>query len=329
MKFLLVVHRYPPFAGGSEVYVQAIADELLSRQHKVTVLAGEHKGDQNGVRVTNDANILLADWDLICIHGHGPAVQNFCLQVAKDVPSPILYMIILPSEHQSAIKALNDCNYLGWSTLQDLDHLQKYNVSNKAVRVRHGIKYNENIGKSGFKEKYNITAKRMFLSAGGYWHNKKMIELANLFVKANIPDTVLVTTGYDNRSNLMPVAVPDKVIPLMIENRNEVISAISEADCYIMHSNQEGFGLVLLESMLNRTPWIARNIAGASLLKDFGKTYNTDNELINLMQNFKKEDFNLEQAFKYVLENHMIHNTVDDIEAIARDSINKRSKHKR
>jgi glycosyltransferase involved in cell wall biosynthesis len=326
MKFLFVVHRAAPYNGGSEVYVQAMAEECKLRGHEVAILAGEQKGDYNGIRITNDAKILLLPWTLIIVHGFGPAVQNFVLQVVNDLPSPVLYMLILPSEHPASIKAMNECYALGWSTSDDFRHINNYNMIDKAVKVRHGIKYYNSIGKPGFKAKHNITSK-MFLSAGGYWHNKKMIELADVFVKANIP-AVLVTTGYDNRSNLMPEAIPDKIIPLLIDDKEEVLSAIAEADCYIMHSSQEGFGLVLLESMLNKTPWISRHIAGAVMLKEYGKTYVYDDELIHLLQHFSRHDFDLEAAELYVINNHLIKNTIDDIVAVAEDSINKRSKTK-
>ena len=231
MKFLFVVHRAAPYPGGSEVYVQAMAEEAKSRGHEVAILAGEHRGEYHGIRITNDANILLLNWSLIIVHGFGPAVQNFVLQVAKDLPSPILYMLILPSDHPASIKALNDCKYLGWSTQEDLNHISKNNVLDKAVQVRHGISKQNCLGESG----YGIT-QRMFLSCGGYWDNKLMKELADVFVQADIKDAVLVTTGYDNRSNLMPIAVPDKVIPLMIDDNKEVKNIIKSADCYLMHS---------------------------------------------------------------------------------------------
>jgi glycosyltransferase involved in cell wall biosynthesis len=313
-KLLFVVHRYYPFPGGSEYYVQAMAEEALARGHDVSVIAGEHQGDQNGVKVSNDANILLQQWDLIIVHGAGVAVQDFVLSNATQIPNPILYMIILPEEKPVHIKALQDCKYVGWSTHEDMEFINKYQANKKAVNVRHGIKHLESIGSPGFKQKYNIQGP-MFLSCGGYWPNKAMKELAFLFKKANLPDAVLVTTGYDNRNNLMPDPAPN-VIPLLIDNKAEVISAISEADCYLMHSHVEGFGLVLLESMLNETPWIARYGSGARLLEDFGRTYTTNDELVELLQNFNKLSWDTASAKTQVLENHLISNTVDDIERV-------------
>lgn len=324
MNLLFVVHRYG-WPGGSEYYTAAMAEESLRRGHNVAVFAGEHKGDQNGIRVTNDPNILLLKWDLIIVHGCDTNnAQDFVLQNAKNIPSSILYMIILPSNSQTALNALEHCLYLGWSTSDDINYLHEHNVGHKAVRVRHSINHNESLGKPGFKNNHNITSK-MFLSCGGYWQNKKMKELALLFLKADIPDTVLVTTGYDNRFNLMPNNVPDKIINLLIDDKSEVLSAISEADCYLMHSSQEGFGLVILESMLNKTPWIARHIAGPAMLKNFGKTYHTDDELILLLQNFNRDDFDLDSSHQYIIDNHLIANTINDIENVAAtDIINKR-----
>lgn len=311
---LYVVHRYYPFPGGSEYYVQSMAEESLRRGHKVAVLAGEHMGDQNGVIVTSDANILLASWDLIIVHGADVNVQNFVLSNIKQIPSPVLYIIMLPSGSAISLQAMNDCKYIAWCTHEDIEYIKKYGHEQKAVNVRVGIKRQNSIGTTGFKNKYNIQGP-MFLSCGGYWPNKAMKELANLFENANINDAVLVTTGYDNRNNLMPTA-SGKVLPLLIDDKAEVLSAIAEADCYVMHSWVEGFGLVLLESMLNDTPWIARRTAGARLLEKWGKTYTTDQELVNLLQTFNRQDFDLIGAKNFALENHLISNTIDDIEAV-------------
>lgn len=312
MRLLFCVHRYLPFSGGSEIFVGSMAEEAKSRGHTVAVLAGEHKGDYNGIRLSSNATILTEPWDLVIIHGGDVSVQNFVLQNAKHIHSPILYMLVLPSESPICLQALQDCKYLGCSTQQDWDHCKKHNVENKAVKIRHGITYNNCIGQKGFKLKNNIT-KRMFLSCGGYWPNKAMIELANVFEQANLENAVLITTGYDNRMNLMPQ--PSKnVVPLLIDNREEVLSAIHDADCLLMHSYQEGFGLVLLEASLNHTPWIARNIAGAKELKEYGQVYNTDEELISILQNFKPYDTT--ESFNHVMNNHLTKHTIDDIENI-------------
>lgn len=314
LNLLFVVHRAPPFPGGSEIYVGAMAKEAMRRGHNVAILAGEHKGRFENIPVTHDGNVLLQPWDLIIVHGADVNVQDYVLSNAKNIPSPILYLLVLPSNNPIPLRALQDCAYIGCSTTQDWEHCKANNVLHKAVQVSHGIEIDNCLGIKGFKEKHNIN-QRMFVSCGGYWPNKAMIELAGVFEGIELKDSILVTTGYDNRMDLMP-RKSDRVIPLLINDRQEVLSAIKDADCMIMHSYQEGFGLVLLESMLNRTPWIARDIAGANLLKQHGKTYTTDQELTDMLQNFDSLSFDLDSAYNHVLQNHLISNTITDIENI-------------
>jgi glycosyltransferase involved in cell wall biosynthesis len=312
-KLCFVVHRYAPYPGGSEYYVQQMAEECVKRNLEVSVLAGEHKGNLNGVQVSSDPNILL-DKDLVIVHGGDVNVQNFVLQNSTKINSNILYMIIKPSESQICLQALKDVKYIGCSSQEDWFHVEKWNVKNKAHKVIHGISAVDCIGKRDlFKQKYNIpVSKKMFLSCGGYWPNKKMIELAEAFTAANLENSVLVTTGYDNRFNIMPRS-SNNIIPLMIEDPADVKNAIADADCYIMNSTEEGFGLVILEAMLNKTPWIARNIAGAKLLAQFGQVYDTEKDLVPLLQNFSKDYDKIQSAYNYVKSNHLISNTIDDI----------------
>jgi glycosyltransferase involved in cell wall biosynthesis len=316
MKICFVVHRYAPFPGGSEYYVQQMAEECVQRHHDVTVIAGEHKGDLNGVRVTSEAH-YLQDQDLVVVHGGDVSVQNFVLSNAKNINSPMLYMIIKPSDSDVCVKALHDVAFVGCSAPEDWDHVKKHGVESKAHKVIHGISPVDCIGMMGrFKQKYGIPAdKKMFLSCGGYWPNKKMMELARAFEQADLKDAILVTTGYDNRFGIMPHA-SDKVFPLMVDDPKDVKDAIADADCYLMNSDAEGFGLVILESMINRTPWISRNIAGAKLLSGHGQVYNTEDELVELLRKFERNDDKVANAFEYVIKNHLIKNTVDDIEAL-------------
>jgi glycosyltransferase involved in cell wall biosynthesis len=312
-KICFVVHRYAPFPGGSEYYVQQMAEECVQRLHEVTVLAGEHKGDLNGVHVTNNADALL-NQDLIVVHGGDVSVQNFVLSNSHRIDSPVLYMIIKPSDSDVCVKALKNVKFIGCSAPEDWEHVKKYNVESKSHKVIHGISPTDCIGTEGrFKEKYNIPKdKRMFLSCGGYWPNKKMIELAEAFKKADLKDAVLVTTGYDNRFGIMPHA-SENVIPLMVEDPMDIKDAIADADCYLMNSDAEGFGLVILESMINKTPWIARNIAGAKLLARYGKVYDTEEQLTEILKSWQPDDFTTALAYKHVIQTHLIKNTVDDI----------------
>jgi glycosyltransferase involved in cell wall biosynthesis len=309
-----VVHRYPPYIGGSEYYSQQMAEECLSRGIETTVVTKEHAGDLNGVKITSDLR-ELQDKDLLVIHGGNPIFQGQVLQNLKDINSPSLYLLIEPSDSTEYIKAMDEVDFVGCSSPEDWEHVRRWKVEEKSHKVVHGISPKSSVGLVGvFKDKYGIPKnKRMFLSCGGYWPNKRMVELADAFKESGTPNAVLVTTGYDGR---FPECVPTKsnsVFPLMIEDPQDIKNAMADAECYILNSSQEGFGLVILESMINRTPWVARNIAGAKLLSDFGQVYESKEDLVKIIKEFSRNGDRVEEAYQYVMKNHLIKNTIDDI----------------
>ncbi len=322
MKLCFVVHRYAPFPGGSEYYVQWMAEECVRRGHEVTVFTGQHAGDLNGVRVTSDGIIFNEPFDLIIVHGGDVHVQNVVLSAIPRLSTPFLYLIIKPSDSPVCQLAMNYAAAIGCSTFEDWAHVDKYQAQARAHSVRHGIDPTKRKGQMGaFRSKYGIPANtRLFLSCGGYWPNKRMIELAQTFERANLDRALLVTTGYDNSMNLMPSPSPH-VLPLILEHESDVANAIADADVYIMNSSEEGFGLVLLECLLNKTPWIARNIAGARILREFGLIYDTESQLeeylrTNLMLGDVPNHEQLERGYAYVQQYHLIQHTVDDILAV-------------
>lgn len=289
-----------------------MAQAAVAAGHNASVLAGQHEGDRDGVHVTSDGQILTQKFDLIIVHGADVAVQDFVLKNAAKIPSPILYMLILPSETSVALEALHGARWLGCSTPADWAHVEKHNVAHKAVEVRHGIRADESLGREGFRTAYGITTPKMFLSCGGYWPHKKMRELVEVFNQTGVSDTTLVLTGYDNRANAMPAASPF-VKPLLLDDKQTVMDAMREADLLILHSEKEGFGLVLLEAMLNETPWAARRIAGAELMQQYGFTYTHDAELLHFMRDFKRNPVQIKKAREYITGNHLIEHTLSDL----------------
>jgi hypothetical protein len=114
----------------------------LKRNHDVTVLAHEHKGDQNGVKVSNDYNsILNQKWDLIVVHGGDVISQNIihANAFAINKHSPVAYMIIKPSNSDVCKNGLKHHRFITYSTSADIDFLKNKNLLNKARRIRHGI----------------------------------------------------------------------------------------------------------------------------------------------------------------------------------------------
>lgn len=311
MRISFVVHRYPPYAGGSEYYVQQMAEETASRGYEVNVVSEFNHGDVNGIRVSSNTTDLMNS-DLIVVHGGGPAIQSYVLSHASSFRSKVMYLLIEPSDHPRCISGMRNADYIGCSTIEDWEHVSRHGVLDKSHKVIHGISPKSVGDAKGFRNNFGIPNDvTLFLSCGGYWPNKRMAELAWAFIAAEIPNSMLITTGYHLDENMLPFG--PNVFPLMIDDPSLVKDAIAAADCYVMNSVSEGFGLTILESMINLTPWIGRNIAGARLLAGYGQVYQKEEELITLMQTFQRDEVRVSKAFEKIMRDHLISNTVDDI----------------
>lgn len=312
IRLLFVVHRYVPYPGGSEYYVRDMAEECLRRGYDVTVLAHEHQGNQNGVNVTNDYQILLQRWNLIIVHGGDVISQNIVHANAFAIrKSPVLYMIIKPSDSIICLNGMKHHRYIGYSTSMDIDHIKKHGYLDKARRVRHGIVPSETI-----RDK-NKSDKTIFVSAGGFYPHKAMVPLAEAFVKAGIPNAELHLFGYGQG----PMPKESNSVKVFFgKSKNDVMQAIANADAYIMNSYEEGFGLVLLEAMMNKTPWYARNIAGAKDMSAYGTVYDDEETLMKILKSFQRVDRTIEDSYAYAMGQHTIVQTVNDIEDVIWES---------
>jgi glycosyltransferase involved in cell wall biosynthesis len=310
-RLLFVVHRYYPFPGGSEYYVADMAEEMVKRGHDVTVVTHQYEGDLvNGVKVTSDYRVIPQQWDLIIVHGGDCISQDMVHKNAIMVKSPVLYMIIKPSESGTCLHGLKHHRFLGYSTKEDIDYLRKHGVLDKARRVRHGIVPEKTI------QKYLRVShtKKTFVSAGGFYPHKAMVPLAEAFEKAKIPNVELVLFGYGEGP--MPKET-NRVKVFFGRPKEDVLSVIANADAYIMNSYEEGFGLVLLEAMMNKVPWFARDIAGAHLMKEYGTLYKDEAELMDKLRDFLgPSQTAIENAYDYVMTEHTIEATCNDIDDI-------------
>jgi glycosyltransferase involved in cell wall biosynthesis len=311
-KLLFVVHRYAPYPGGSEYNVQRLAEEALRRGHRVTILADTHLGDYRGVRVTSDRRVMREPFDLIIVHGD-LSPQKAVLAKAHRLRSPVLFLLVEPKTRDHVLQGMQRASFVGWGTSFDLEHIRHFGHATKATRCRYGVPASTQ-GRPGFKAAFGIRTSRMYLSAGGFWPRKGMEELTRAFLEARPPDTTLVLMGYDLRRGV-PDGAPGVRVVVSAEHQ-AVLDAMCEADLYVMNSRSEGFGVVLLEAMLNRTPWAARDIAGAHDLRDCGTVYATYEDLVRLLASFAADPVEVARAHERVLTNHLIEYAFDDIESL-------------
>jgi len=305
MKICYVAHRYYPYPGGTEYYVQNMAEETLSQGHDVTVLASQHKGDQNGVKVTNDVQILIKEkFDLIVVHGSGVGMQDTVLINARHIPSPIMFMIVRPEESRQIFPAMENADYIACSTPTDWRFVKKHRQEQKSVQVNHSI------SKDDVAELTNKSIDSLFgpycISVGGFWSHKGHKELSEGWTVGKR----LFMTGYNNDRNWVPdVREKSNQYLLFLENKEDVLRHIRDAELLILNSQYEGFGLVLLEAMLNDTPWASTPVAGAEVLKDHGFVYNS---LPELMEYVEKGEY-IKGDKQFVIDNHLTDTTVKQI----------------
>jgi glycosyltransferase involved in cell wall biosynthesis len=311
MKLLFVVHRYYPYPGGSEYYVRDMAEEAVRRGHNVCVLTHTHQGDQNGVVVTSDYNkALTTPWDLIIVHGGDVISQDVVHINADRLQSPVAYMIIKPSESPTCLNGLKHHPIITYSSSADLEHIKKHGVTAKARRIRHGIVPATTIKKKDVDAPY-------YVSAGGFAPHKAMLELANWWEQKG--ECPLKLYGYIDGPT---PPESEKVQVFKDRTRDQMLQDVANSWGYIMNSYEEGFGLVLLEAMINKVPVYSRDIAGGHDLP-YIQRYKTKEELFNLIGNDidcaeGPVTFNerLDDAKNYVMSNHTIVQTLNDIEDI-------------
>lgn len=321
-----VAHRYYPFPGGTEYYVRDLAEETLKQGNQAYVFAGQHQGDQNGVKVTDDPRILRENWDLIVVHGCGVPAQDFVLKNAQRYDSPVLFLIVRPEETSMMFEAMENAQYIGCSTRKDWEFVRKYKQDHKAVPVPHSINLANSNGNLGFRQKYNISTKFMFLSSGGYWEHKNHLWLAEQMNEIAREDVTMVFTGYHKDYNQVPAETPF-VTSFLFDDRQEVLNAIKEADLYILPSKDEGFGLVLLEAMWNETPWASFDTAGAETLTSmrgavFEQNVPGKREFKQYLADFdgKPKPFTIRGNKKFVQKKRSITKAVECITSLANTS---------
>jgi glycosyltransferase involved in cell wall biosynthesis len=306
-KLLFVVHRYPPYGvGGSEYNVQRIAEQAVKEGHDVTVFS-EYDGEYNGVTVTTDSNIVFQPFDLIFVHGSCPH-QDFVHQHSADIPSPIYYLIVQPSDSNICQYGMQHATWIGYGTSFDYAHIAKYGLEHKGREFVYGIDTSIE-ATQGFKDRYAITTSLMYLTVGGFWPHKQHKELAEIFRRADPFDTTLVCMGYDTRFGQPPMQ-SHNVVVIYGADQQEVFNAMLESNLLILNSTSEGYGLVLLEAMYYMCPWLSTDVAAAHDLHElgYGTIYHSDEELERylkgLLLNVMPPKFGTGEEMQYVADHH-------------------------
>lgn len=314
MRILFAVHAFVPNVGGSEYYVYNMAREMIKRGHHVEVYA--HNWDNplagvtyeyEGIKVTASDSVLYEKWDAIVVHGGDVFTQDYIHGQATTLQN-VVYMLIKPSDRPYPLHGLKHHKWIAYSTSKDIEFIKAHNVEHKAVRMRHGIVLP--------KVPEVVSRNNVYVSAGGFWPHKGFQELAQAWEQSGIT-AELHLYGYA-RSDLKGQDT-ERVKWLFNQKQETIYDDIAHSKGYIMNSYEEGFGLVLLEAMALKTLWYARKGVGAvDDLSNYGYAYDNVDQLIDMVktQPFIYVADHVQKAYDFVIANHSIVNTCDDLEDI-------------
>lgn len=292
-KLLYVVHRYAPYPGGSEMNTQRYAEASLALGHDVTVFALTHQGDYNGVKLTSDPKCLQERWDMVIVHGDGPA-QNYVH--FNGANGPIMYLLIKPFANAALDAGLARAMWVGCATSFDVDFVEKKGFAAKKHFIKYPIPIVESRGSARMNiyEHYGLQLpldRKIVLSCGGFWPHKGFKELVSIFSSTPLFHSNLILTGYDITGYDKSLSDTLHVQQILLQDTQLVRDMMSLADFYILNSTDEGYGLVLLEAMLAGVDWAARPIGGAPDLakRGMGHIFKTPDELSQLLRNIDAE----------------------------------------
>ncbi len=131
-----------------------------------------------------------------------------------------------------------------------------------------------------FREKYSIKDE-LVLFTGRLATNKGLLTLVESMpeVLEEFPDTTFALVGEDEGMKSKIIKKAEKLgvrdsllITGYIEDYDVFKSAYSAADVYVLPSEYEAFGIVLLEAMMCETPCIGTNVGGVPEVIEDGKT---------------------------------------------------------
>lgn len=300
MKVLLTSHRFWPSVGGTEEVVASLARHLALLGHDVTVATSDEPGapaeearegyrirrfklrrvskfrfpGEDYVRFVRDG-----DWDVAHLHGQRVWSTDHLYRHLKRFRAPAVftahgfyqwhvertplvdawyYRRVLPRalRHATAT-ALTDA---------ERDELAGWGVEGARV-IPDGFEPSEFATlPRGFRKEHAFAEDEpLLLYVGGLYPNKRVDRLVRAAGEAGATLAVIGRDAVGGQRKLSDLAqhVGARVRFMGPRPRHDVLGAYAEADLFLLASEFEGFGLVLLESMAAGLPFLATP-AGAS-----------------------------------------------------------------
>lgn len=351
MKILHTVEFYEPSKGGAQEVVKQISERLARRGHDVTVATSRHPHrrltELNGVKI---ASFELAGNTVKGIVGDARAYQQFILEGGFDViwnyaaqtwSTDLVFPIL---DH---IKAKKIIAPLGYSRLHSPRyqkyfaelprHLKKYDaivytsaqyqdkqfgdehdVNGRAAIIPNGASEEEfDSGMGGFRKKYGIDTKYMFLNVSNHYFDKGHRMVLDAFKSVESDDCTLVIIGerpsrhgwYSCYPFCALSALRDRRIRILQKiPREDAVNAYLEADLFLFGSKVECAPLVMYEAFASKTPFVTTNVGNVMDHSEMVKIISTAREMSHELEQFIVDPAALntraERAFREFMGHH-------------------------
>lgn len=310
MRILLTAHRFWTHVGGTEIAVESLARRYAAKGHEVTVATSAEEGSPPeeerqgyaierfemrhvaGFRIPPPEYrelVLSRSHDVVHMHGQRIWSSDFLFPYLHRAQAPIVftahgfaqwhrkrvpvvdatyYHVVLPRalRHTSAIVAL---------TKQEREDLVRFGVDDdRIVDIPDGYEPREFAAlPSGFRARSGFSEdERLLLYAGGFYANKRVDRLVEAAAGLDATLVVLGTDADDARPKIEALARAKgaRLRVLGRVPREDVLRAYRECDVFVLGSDFEGFGLVLLEAMAAGLPFVSTPCGAAVELAAHG-----------------------------------------------------------
>lgn len=310
MRILLTAHRFWPHVGGTETAVESLARRFAAKGHEVSVATSAEQGSPleeerdgysierfemrrvAGFRVPPPEYrelVLSRSHDVVHMHGQRIWSSDFLFPYLRKAQAPIVFtahgfaqwhrrrvpVVDATYYHQVLPRALRHTSAIVALTKQEKDDLVRFGADeDKIVRIADGYEPAEfRALPSGLRERHGFAKdERLLLYAGGFYANKRVDRLVEAAAGLDATLVVLGTDADGTRAKTERLAREKgaRLKALGRVPREDVLAAYRECDVFVLGSDFEGFGLVLLEAMAAGLPFVSTPCGAAAELAALG-----------------------------------------------------------